>query len=164
MDREHVLYRFVRGTRAFLVAWLALVAAGCVGAGSRAERLRAKLDSRDRDYVFVVMHRGDWRHAPENSVDAIKGAIALGADVVELDVALTKDGEYVLLHDGTLDRVSDGKGKVYEHTYAELSALDFGVKKGPHFKGTRIVKFSEILAKFSQHTIMNIHVKDIGRA
>lgn len=128
MDREHVLYRFVRGTRAFLVAWLALAAAGCVGAGSRAERLRTKLDSRDRDYVFVVMHRGDWRHAPENSVDAIKGAIALGADVVELDVALTKDGEYVLLHDGTLDRVSNGKGRSQDLTLAEIKK--YRLRKG----------------------------------
>jgi len=89
-------------------------------AQTHAEKLREKLDSKDRDYVFVTMHRGDWRHAPENSVDAIKGSIAMGADIVELDVALTKDGEYVLLHDGALDRVSNGKGKSKDLTLAEI--------------------------------------------
>ena len=87
---------------------------------SRAEKLRAKLDSNDRNYVFVTMHRGDWRHAPENSSAAILGSIAMGADVVELDVAPTKDGHYVLLHDGELDRVSNGKGKALDMTLAEI--------------------------------------------
>ena len=87
---------------------------------TRAEKLRAKLDSNDRNYVFVTMHRGDWRHAPENSSAAILGAIAMGADIVELDVAPTKDGRYVLLHDGALDRVSNGKGKAKDLTLAEI--------------------------------------------
>ena len=87
---------------------------------SQAEKLRAKLDSNDRNYVFVTMHRGDWRHAPENSSAAILGSIAMGADIVELDVAPTKDGHYVLLHDGALDRVSNGKGKAKDLTLAEI--------------------------------------------
>ena len=110
----------------------------------------------------LCAHRGFSTVAPENGMAAFGAAVALGASEIEFDLWWTKDGEVVSIHDPTLDRVSDGKGKVYEHTYAELAALDFGVKKGPNFKGTRIVKFSEILAKFSQHTIMNIHVKDIG--
>ena len=85
-----------------------------------AERLREKLDSNDRNYVFVCMHRGDWRHAPENSSAAIEGAIRTGADIVELDVAPTKDGHYVLLHDGALDRVSNGKGAAKDLTLAEI--------------------------------------------
>ena len=51
----------------------------------RTERIRAKLLSNDRNYVFVAMHRGDWRNFPENSKDAILSCIALGADIVELD-------------------------------------------------------------------------------
>ena len=82
----------------------ALASSSCGAEQTRAEKIRAKLDSADRDYVFVTMHRGDWRNAPENSVGAIEGSIAKGADIVELDVSATKDGEYVLLHDGTLDR------------------------------------------------------------
>ena len=112
----------------------------------------------------LCAHRGFSTIAPENGMAAFGAAIALGAAEIEFALWWTKDGEIVSIHDPTLERVSNGTGKVYEHTYAELAAFDFGVKKGPNFKGTRIVKFSEILAKFSQHTIMNIHVKDIGKA
>ena len=112
----------------------------------------------------LCAHRGFSTIAPENGMAAFGAAIALGAAEIEFDIWWTKDGEIVSVHDSTLDRISDGTGKVYEHTYAELAALDFGAKKGKHFSGTRIAKFADILAKFSQHTIMNIHVKDIGGA
>ena len=96
--------------RVLIIAAAALCAAAGRGETTRAEKIRAKLESSDRNYVFVVMHRGDWRHAPENSVGAIKGSIEHGADIIELDVAKTKDGRYVLLHDNVIDRVTDGKG------------------------------------------------------
>ena len=110
----------------------------------------------------LCAHRGFSTIAPENGMAAFGAAIALGASEIEFDLWWTKDGEIVSIHDATLDRVSTGTGKVYEHTYAELAALDFGIKTGKHFRGTRIVKFSDILEKFSQRVIMNIHVKDIG--
>ena len=107
----------------------------------------------------LCAHRGFSTIAPENGMAAFGAAVALGASEIEFDLWWTKDGEIVSIHDPTLDRVSNGTGKVYEHTYAELAALDFGAKKGEHFKGTRIVRFADILAKFSQHVIMNVHVK-----
>ncbi len=97
--------------------------AGWTAEPTRAEKIRAKLVGDDRNYVFVTMHRGDWRRFPENSADAIRGAIALGADIVELDVAKTKDGHYVLLHDLRLDRVTNGKGRVADRTLAEIKRL-----------------------------------------
>ena len=112
----------------------------------------------------LCAHRGFSTIAPENGMAAFGAAVALGASEIEFDLWWTKDGEIVCIHDPTLERVSDGKGRVYEHTYAELASLDFGAKNGPHFKGTRIAKFSEILEKFSRRVIMNIHVKDVGRA
>ena len=105
MDMKHSGNLLSRGTRAFLAALLTAVAAGGVFAETRAEKLRAALDSRDRDYVFVTMHRGDWRHAPENSVDAIKGSIAMGADIVEIDIHMTADSVLVLMHDKDAARV-----------------------------------------------------------
>ena len=87
---------------------------------SRAEQLRAKFDSEDRNYIFVVAHRSDWRHNPENSIPSILSAIEMGADMVEIDVAKTKDGHFVLSHDGKLDRVSDKKGKIKDLTLAEV--------------------------------------------
>lgn len=110
----------------------------------------------------LCAHRGFSTIAPENGMAAFGAAVALGASEIEFDIWWTKDGEIVSIHDPTLERVSNGTGNVYEHTYAELAALDFGIKKGENFAGTRIVKFSDILATFSQRVIMNIHVKSLG--
>lgn len=123
----------------------AVLAFAAVAEPTRAERIRAKLDSNDRNYVFVTMHRGDWRHYPENSKDAILGAIAMGADVVELDVAPTKDGHYVLLHDGKLDRVANGKGKAKDLTLAEIKKYRlWSVDKNGNIDRTKVSKY-EIL-------------------
>ena len=110
----------------------------------------------------LCAHRGFSTVAPENSLPAFGSAVALGAAEMEFDLWWTKDGEIVSIHDATLDRVSDGKGKVFDHTYEELKKLDFGFKTGEHFAGLRILRFDEILARFSRHVIMNIHLKDVG--
>ena len=108
-------------------------------AATRTELIREKLASGDRNYVFVAMHRGDWRNYPENSRDAIRSAIALGADIVELDARMTKDGRFVLLHDESLDRTTDGHGKVSEHTFAEVKALH--LKKGMGGKDAKVTDY-----------------------
>ncbi len=110
-------------------------------------------------YPRVCAHRGFNTIAPENSMPAFGAAVAMGADEIEFDLWYTKDGEIVSIHDSTLDRVSDGTGKVSEHTYSELCSLDFGVKYGERFKGMRILKFEDILKKLACHTVMNIHIK-----
>ena len=111
----------------------------------------------------LCAHRGFSTVAPENSLPAFGSAVALGANEIEFDLWWTKDGEIVSIHDATLDRVSNGKGKVFDHTYEELLKLDFGSKTGKHFAGLKILRFEEILAKLSCHTIMNIHMKDVGK-
>ncbi len=112
-------------------------------------------------YPRVCAHRGFNTIAPENSMPAFGAAIAIGADEIEFDLWPTKDGEIISLHDPTLDRVSDGTGLVYEHTYEELLEYDFGSKYGEKFKGMKILKFEEILKKFSCHAVMNIHIKTV---
>ncbi len=109
---------------------LSLFAATATFARTHVDALREKFASDDRSYVFVAMHRGDWRSYPENSIDAIKSCIAMGADVVELDVARTKDGRFVLSHDDTLDRATTGKGKVADHTLAELKDVRLRAGEG----------------------------------
>ncbi|WP_119080517.1 glycerophosphodiester phosphodiesterase family protein [Chitinophaga alhagiae] len=71
-------------------------------------------------YVMTVAHRGDWRNAPENSLQAIRNCIEMGVDIVEIDLQLTKDSVIVLMHDSKLDRCSTGKGKINQYTYREL--------------------------------------------
>lgn len=114
-------------------------------------------------YPRVCAHRGFNTIAPENSMPAFGAAIALGAPEIEFDLWYTADGEIVSIHDSRLERVSDGEGKVFEHTYAELLQYDFGFKTAPEFAGLRILKFEEILKKFACHVVMNIHVKNRNR-
>ena len=110
-------------------------------------------------YPRICAHRGFNTIAPENSMPAFGAAVALGAEEIEFDIWSTKDRVLVSCHDGTLERVSDGNGKIYEHTYKELLKLDFGVKHGEKFRGLKIPTFEEILQKFAGRVIMNIHVK-----
>lgn len=110
-------------------------------------------------YPRLCAHRGFSTAAPENSMPAFGAAVALGAQEIELDIWSTKDRVLVTCHDDTLDRVSDGSGKIYRHTYAELCALDFGVKHSERFKGLSIATFEEVLQKFSGRVIINLHVK-----
>ena len=117
------------------------------------------LTDKERPYPRICAHRGFNTIAPENSMPAFGAAIAMGADEIEFDLWWTKDGEIVSIHDPVLDRVSDGSGFVYEHTYSELLQYDFGVKTGPEFKGLRILRFEDILEKLACRTIMNIHLK-----
>ncbi|MBE6667656.1 MAG: hypothetical protein E7607_05060 [Ruminococcaceae bacterium] len=110
-------------------------------------------------YPRICAHRGFNTVAPENSMPAFGAAVALGAEEIEFDLWSTKDGVIVSCHDSTLDRVSNGTGKIYDHTYAELLELDFGAKYGEKFAGLKIPTFEEILQKFAGRVIMNIHVK-----
>ncbi|GIZ16369.1 glycerophosphoryl diester phosphodiesterase [Capnocytophaga catalasegens] len=69
---------------------------------------------------MVVAHRGDWREAPENSLWAIKKAYKKGANMVEIDLAITKDSVLILMHDKLIDRTTTGKGKPSDYTLAEI--------------------------------------------
>lgn len=75
------------------------------------------------DYIWVAAHRGDWHYAPENSIDALRHAIIFGADMMETDVHLTKDGVPIMMHDYSVDRTTDGKGEIGNLTLAEIKKL-----------------------------------------
>ena len=76
--------------------------------------------------VLRIGHRGAAGHAPENTLASIEKAIALGADLVELDVQRTRDGYLVIIHDKTVDRTTDGTGSVSRMTLATLRTLHAG--------------------------------------
>ena len=111
------------------------------------------------NYPRVCAHRGFTPAGPENSLSALGAAIALGAQEVEFDVWSTTDGEFVAIHDEHLSRLSNGSGKVWEKSYEELLALDFGNNAGPEFRGMKVATLEQILKKFSCHAVMNIHLK-----
>ena len=81
------------------------------------------LEDSQNEAIIVVAHRGDWRHAPENSLQAIKNCIKMGVDMVEIDVRETKDGALVLMHDVTIDRTTNGEGNVSDWTLDSLKTL-----------------------------------------
>lgn len=81
---------------------------------------------RDDDYVLVIAHRGGCGLAPENTIPAIRNAVEMGVDVIEMDVQLTKDGALVVIHDSTVNRVTNAAGTVRSYTLAELKRLDAG--------------------------------------
>src|SRR5213593_3287192 len=76
--------------------------------------------------VLRIGHRGAAGYAPENTLRSIEQAIALGCDLVEVDVRRTRDGDLVLLHDERVDRTTNGKGNVAEMTLKDLRTLDAG--------------------------------------
>lgn len=94
----------------------------------RASELRQQLFDSNNDSIMVIAHRGDWRNAPENSILAIKSAIEMGVDIVEIDIQKTKDGKLVLMHDKTIDRTTNGEGQVADFTLDSLKT--FVLKNG----------------------------------
>lgn len=100
------------------------------GAQSRAERILAQIADPESDYVVVIAHRSDWRHYPENSLAAMEGAIAMGVDMVEIDVQRTADGVLVCCHDNSVDRTTTGSGKVHQLSAEYISTLKLKTKKG----------------------------------
>ncbi len=87
-----------------------------------------ELKDKDSKKVIVVSHRGDWRNAPENSLQAFKNCIEMGVDMIEIDLKKTKDDQLVLMHDQTIDRTTDGKGLPSSYTLEELRK--FHLKNG----------------------------------
>lgn len=79
-------------------------------AADKVDQIRKELFNPASGKVLVAAHRGDWRNACENSLEAIENAVQMGVDIVEVDLARTKDGHLILLHDNTLDRTTTGKG------------------------------------------------------
>ena len=86
-----------------------------------------QINDPESEYIVVISHRGDWRNYPENSIPAIESAIRMGVDIMELDVKMTKDSVLVLCHDQTIDRTTNGKGRIKDMTYDSL--MTFRLKR-----------------------------------
>jgi len=116
----------------FLLALFILLVVGC--GHKQSEKLSGNSENYSLDfiinhyknpsneYVMVVAHRGDWRNFPENSVEAIRSAIKMGVDMVEIDIRKTKDGSLILMHDQSINRTTNGSGNVTDKTLEELKS------------------------------------------
>lgn len=109
---------------------------------------------------IIVGHRGVAGTHPENTKASIEQAAKLGLKWIEVDIQPTQDDQLVVCHDHTLERCSDGKGRVDEHTLAELRQLDFGRWKSEQFAGEKILTLEELLALVEQHDLsVNLEIK-----
>ncbi len=106
-----------------------------------------------------IAHRGASALAPENTMAAFERAVGLGADGIELDLHLSRDGELVVIHDDTLDRTTDGNGPVHEKYLGELKRLDAGGWFGEDFAGQRIPTLMEVLDRFAGKVPLALEVK-----
>lgn len=96
--------------------------------------------------IVVISHRGEHLKHPENTIPAFQAALDAGADFIEVDVRTTADGKLVLMHDGDVSRMTNGKGEVASMTFDEIRKLEVGLKMGPQFAGTPVPTFDEVLA------------------
>jgi glycerophosphoryl diester phosphodiesterase len=96
-------------------------------------------------HLSLQAHRGAAGLAPENTLAAFRMAIDLGADAAELDLQTTKDGVVVVIHDDTVDRTTDGRGRIGDLTLAEVKRLDAGAKFGAAHRGERIPTLRELI-------------------
>lgn len=102
--------------------------------------------------MLKIGHRGAAGYVPENTLSSFQKAISLGVDMIEFDVRLSKDKQLVIIHDATVDRTTNGQGKVRNLTLEELKKLDAG-------GGEKIPTLPEVLALFKNKCQFNIELK-----
>ena len=111
--------------------------------------------NRAHNEILVVAHRGDWRNAPENSLHALLNSIDKGFDMMELDVKMTKDSQMVVMHDNTIDRTTNGKGKVSDFTLQEIRK--FKLRNGlGRVTANPIPTFKELMMVAKDKILINV--------
>lgn len=135
---------------------------GSITAGmaeTRAEKLAKEIYKPNSKYVLVVAHRGDWRNAPENSLQAYRNCIDMGVDMIEIDIHKTQDNQFIVMHDATVDRTTNGKGKIADMTLADIKKLY--LKSGHGIKTRhRVPTLEEVLLLAKDKILVNIDKGD----
>ncbi len=111
-------------------------------------------------HAAIVCHRGASLKAPENTFASLDGAIEAGAEFVELDVRPSKDGVLYLMHDATVDRTTDGAGRISDLLSREVDALDAGSWFAPGFAGQRVPRLEAFLDACSGRIGTFVEIKD----
>ena len=107
---------------------------------------------------IIFAHRGDLAHAPENTLPSFQQALQKGADGVELDAKLTADGHVIVIHDPTLDRTTNGKGRVAASTLEVIRKLDAGAWFNEKFAGTKVPLLEEVFETVGRDKMINIEL------
>lgn len=141
----------------FLYIFLALIFGGKMNCASLKDELKPTWPTKYP--IMVIAHRGYSGEAPENTLAAFKKAIEAGSDMIEFDIHFSKDRQIVVIHDETLERTTDGLGRVAEFPLADLKKFDAGFWFSPDFKGERIPTLSEVLNLAKGKILVNIEIK-----
>ena len=115
-------------------------------------------------HPIIFAHRGASAHAPENTLASFGLALSQGADAVELDSRLSADGRVVVIHDPTVDRTTDGHGRVAQLTLAELRSLDAGSFSPEKYCGEKIPLLEEVFEAVGKKMFINIELKNSAAA
>src|SRR5437016_14609599 len=99
---------------------------------------------------LVIGHRGAMGYAPENTLISFEEAIRRGADLIELDVQLSQDGEVVVMHDTSVDRTTDGSGLIRDLPRRRVKSFDAGVWYGPDYARQGVPSLSDVIQRFRQ--------------
>jgi glycerophosphoryl diester phosphodiesterase len=110
---------------------------------------------------LIIAHRGDSAHVPENTLASFAAALEVGADLVEFDVQLTKDGAVIVIHDATVNRTTDGRGRVHDMTLPQIRALSAGYPSrfGAAHRGERVPTLGEALALLKDRARVMVEIK-----
>jgi len=123
-------------------------------------------DLRDNSYYHnlkkptIFAHRGSSTYAPENTLAAFKLAVDQHADAIELDAKLSADGQVVVIHDDTVDRTTNGTGRIKSLTLVNLKDLDAGSKFPPVFKNEKIPTLAEVFEALGKQIFINVELKN----
>jgi len=142
--------------------WLllvSLVTAACAGRGEGRIGTVSELLRPGRRTPLLVAHRGLSARYPENTLAAFRAALDAGAEMIELDVTLSRDGAVIVLHDETLERTTDGSGPPGGLTLEELRRLDAGSWFAAGFAGERIPLLAEVLDLVRGRCALNVEIK-----
>lgn len=107
---------------------------------------------------LIFAHRGACSYAPENTMAAFRLALEQGADGIELDAKLCKDGSVVVIHDQTVNRTTNGNGGVGDLTQAELQRLDAGIQFAPKYSGEKIPTLEKVFVELGQKFLINVEL------
>ena len=107
----------------------------------------------------IIAHRGASGYYPENTLIAVEKAIELGADMIDVDVRMTRDSSIVVIHDETVDRTTNGTGEVSELTLEEIKALDAGSWKDSKFSDQKVPTLKEVLDLVDGRVTVLIEIK-----
>ena len=111
---------------------------------------------------FILCHRGAKDYAPENTLAAFETALELGADGFELDTQLSSDGHVVVFHDTTVDRTTNGHGKLSRLPLADLRELDAGSSFSEKYRGEKIPTLDEVFEAIGKRAIINVELKNFS--